>query len=66
MAAEVIAYPAFEDDETLTLKIVCYACDSEWGWRMDTPTGYARLEDLADLHNREVHGWKPLRVRSVR
>lgn len=56
MSATVVAYSAHPEDTHLTIKVACSTCGSEWGWRMDTPAGNDRLEQLADSHNVEAHG----------
>lgn len=57
--ARVVAYSGDVYAGTLDIKIECSVCESEWGWARDIPSQNDRLEDLAESHNREVHGFEP-------
>lgn len=58
VSAQVVAYSSDPQDAVLSLRVECLDCGIEFGWGLDTPAANDRLEDLADMHNVEVHGYR--------
>ena len=55
MSARVVAYSAHPEDDRLTIMVECLTCGIEFGWSKDLPAANDRLDQLAEMHNKEFH-----------